>query len=186
MKPDVFDDFLPDFDAVRAQAIDAPFFDHLAGDGEIYKRVWIGEIPGLQKSIEDKLGPVDMLGMGFRLNYDGERPNAAVHSDLGWGTHALVLYFNEGPGGTAFWKHKATGARTIYVGDHELLAKVAPDWNDEAAWDLRELVTIKPNRALIYRSALFHSRYPFAAFGATPENGRLIAIAFFNLKEPRA
>lgn len=186
MKPAIYDDFLPDIADVRAQALAAPYFDHLAHDGEVYKRIWIGEIPGLQKSIEDRVGPVEMLGMGYRLNYAGERPNAAVHSDLGWGTHALVLYLADGPGGTAFWKHKATGARTIYMGDHDLFNKVKDDWNDESAWEQREIVPMKLNRATIYRSALFHSRYPFEAFGDSPENGRLIAVSFFNLKDAHA
>ena len=186
MKPAVYDDFLPDASTVREIALAAPYFDYPAHDGEVYKRIWIGQVPGLQEAIEAKVGPVEMLGMGYRLNYAGELPNAAIHSDLGWGTHALVLYLSEGPGGTAFWTHRASGARTIYVGDHDLFAKVKDDWNDESKWDQRELVAMKFNRALIYRSALFHSRYPFEAFGTTPDDGRLIAVAFFNLKEPRA
>ena len=40
-------------------------------------------------------------------------------------------------------------------------------------------------RAVIYESELFHSRYPFAAFGSGPEDGRLVAVAFFS-PEPSA
>src|ERR1700743_3738864 len=186
MNLSVYHDFLPNLDEVRSLALTAPYFDHAAHDSENYKRVWIGEIPGLQKSIEDKVGPVEMLGMGYRLNYAGEMPNAAIHSDLGWGTHALVLYLNDGPGGTAFWTHRASGAQTIYVGDNDLYSKVKDDWNDESKWSQNEIVAMKINRALIYKSALFHSRYPFEAFGSTPEDGRLIAVAFFNIQETKA
>jgi len=186
VKPAVYDDFLPDVAAVRAMALAVPYIDHAAHDGEVYKRIWIGDVPGLQKSLEDKIGPVEMLGMGFRLNYAGELPNRSIHSDLGWGTHALVLYLSDGNGGTAFWTHKGSGARTIYAGDHDLYGQVKDDWNDETKWTQRELVPMKLNRAVIYRSALFHSRYPFEAFGDGPENGRLIAVAFFNLKEKDA
>jgi hypothetical protein len=183
MTPAIFDDFLPDIDAVREHALHAPYIDWLAPDGEVYKRIWIGDVPGLLEAIEAKMGPVQMLGMGYRLNYAGELPNAAIHSDLGWGTHALVLYLCDGDGGTAFWKHRATGAETIYVGDVDLFEKVRNDWNDAAQWEQRSLVPLRLNRATIYESALFHSRYPFEAFGSTPEDGRLVAVAFFNLRE---
>lgn len=186
MTPAIFDDFLPHVDAVREHALAAPYTDFHAHDGEIYKRVWIGAVPGLQDAIEDKIGPVQMLGMGYRLNFNGELPNAAIHSDLGWGTHAAVLYLSEGDSGTAFWQHVATEAKTIHVGDDALFEAVKDDWNDADKWHQLSFVPMKLNRALIYESALFHSRYPFEAFGTGPQDGRLVAVAFFNLLEPTA
>jgi hypothetical protein len=50
------------------------------------------------------------------------------------------------------------------------------------AWKLVDLIPLKFNRAAIYEGALFHSRFPLRAFGSTPEDGRLIGIAFFSLK----
>lgn len=38
-------------------------------------------------------------------------------------------------------------------------------------------------RLVIYESALFHSRWPFEAFGTDPESGRLIAVAFFTPRD---
>lgn len=178
----VIDDFLPDAHRVRRDALCAPFEDFHAPDGEVYKRVQITEVPGLQAAIEAQCGPVDMLGMGFRLNFNGELPNAAIHSDLGWGTHALVLYLCSGEGGTAFWRHKATGAQRIDPGDMALFEQVNGDWDDATRWDQTHIAPLKFNRAVIYESALFHSRWPFEAFGDNPENGRLIAVAFFTPK----
>lgn len=176
----VIDNFLPDADQVRRNALSLAFEDWPAPDGETYRRICRVEIPGVRERIESELGPVDMLGMAFRLNFGGELPNAAVHSDIGWGTHALVLYLTpNGEGGTAFWRHIATGAHRVEPGDAALLEAVSPDWNDEAAWERQHLVEWKFNRAVIYESAVFHSRYPFAAFGDGPEDGRLIAVAFF-------
>jgi hypothetical protein len=175
------DDFLPDPEAVRRAALGAEFIDWAAPDGEIYKRICITEVPGLRDRLEEVMGPVDLLGMGYRLNYAGELPNAAIHSDIGWGTHALVLYLNhEGPGGTAFWQHRATGAKRLNPGEVKLYERIRHDWNDETAWKLVDLIPLKFNRAAIYEGALFHSRFPLRAFGATPEEGRLIAIAFFS------
>lgn len=175
------DGFMPHPDLVRRAGLDAPYTDWAGPDGEVYKRVCLIEIPGLQDALESRLGPVTMLGMGYRLNYAGEPPNAAIHSDLGWGTHALVLYLQDGEGGTAFWQHKATGAERIDPGDHELLDRVRGDWDRQDAWEQTGLVEMAFNRAAVYESALFHSRWPFAAFGTGPDDGRLIAVAFFDM-----
>lgn len=187
--PRVFDNFLPDAEAVRREALAADFIDWQGPDGEVYRRICITEIPGLRERIEQVMGPVDMLGMAYRLNFGGEMPNAAVHSDLGWGTHALVLYLCDSPGdfgfGTAFWRHRATGAARIDPGDTELLQKIQGDWNDRDAWDMVSMIPMRFNRALIYEGANFHSRYPFEAFGTRPEDGRLICVAFFSPKVPR-
>ena len=175
----VLDGFLRDPEAVRALALAADYIDWTGHDGEVYKRICITEVPGVREGIESVFGPVEMLGMGFRLNYGGELPNTAIHSDLGWGTHALVLYLSEGEGGTAFWRHNATGADRIDVGDVALWEAVRDDWNRAEAWTQTGLCGIKFNRAVMYEGALFHSRWPFAAFGDGPGDGRLIAVAFF-------
>jgi hypothetical protein len=184
----VVDNFLPSFEAVRAQGYASPFYDWTGFDGEVYKRIWLGDVPGLQDAIEEHIGPVTMLGMGFRLNYNGEMPNALIHTDAGWGTHALVLYINSGPGGTAFWQHNETGATRISADpvDHELLAKVEPVWNKPDEWSIRHQVSIRKNRAIIYDGSMFHSRFPFEGFGSTPYTGRLIAVAFFTPENPPA
>lgn len=175
----VLDDFLPDAAAVRAHGLAAPYEDWPGPDGEVYRRVALVDVPGLREGIERAMGPVQMLGMGYRLNFGGELPNAAIHSDLGWGTHAAVLYLSEGEGGTAFWRHKATGAHRIDAGDVELFEQVRHDWNDATRWEQCGLAEMKLGRCVIYESALFHSRWPFAAFGNTPETGRLVGVAFF-------
>lgn len=173
----VIDDFLPL--SVREEALRAPFIDWQGFDGEVYRRICITEVPGLRKRLEQEVGPVQMLGMGYRLNFGGEVPNHAIHSDMGWGTHALVLYLSEGEGGTAFWRHKATAAERIEQGDDALFEAVRHDWDDASKWDQVALCPMKLNRAVIYESALFHSRWPFEAFGSGPDDGRLIAVAFF-------
>lgn len=178
----VIDDFLPNAEAVRAMALCAPYTDLLAPDGETYRRVCPAAVPGLVPALEAEIGPVELLMSGYRLNFAGELPNAAIHSDIGWGTHALVLYLCDGEGGTAFWQHKATGAKRIEPGDYALWERVCGDWNRAEAWDRIRLAEMRFNRAVIYESALFHSRFPFAAFGTGPGDGRLIAVAFFNLR----
>ncbi|XTQ92555.1 DUF6445 family protein [Xanthomonas sacchari] len=175
----LIDDFLTDAQAVRAAGLAAPYIDWQGHDGEVYKRVALVEVPGLREGVERAMGPVEMLGMGYRLNYSGEMPNAAIHSDMGWGTHAAVLYLSEGEGGTAFWRHKETGAERIEQGDMALFEQVRNDWDDANRWEQTALAEMRMGRCVIYESALFHSRWPFAAFGTDHESGRLVAVAFF-------
>jgi len=175
----IIDDFLPDPESVRAAGLCANYIDWNGPDGEVYKRIAIAEVPGLREGIEKAMGPVEMLGMGYRLNFNGELPNAAIHSDMGWGTHAAVLYLSEGEGGTAFWRHRRTGASRIEQGDLALFEHVRHDWDDADKWDQIALAEMKLGRCIIYESAMFHSRWPFAAFGDDAKTGRLVAVAFF-------
>lgn len=175
----VVDDFLLDPREVRQHALSQTFYDWEGPDGQTYKRVVQCEVPGLREAIEEQMGPVDFLGMGYRLNFNEELPNQSIHSDLGWGTHAAVVYLSESPGGTAFWRHLATGSTEYHPDDYE---EIFPSCDKEEDWEMRVMVASRPNRALIYESALFHSRYPFAASGEDAETGRLIAVAFFTPK----
>lgn len=178
----IVDDF-PNASQVRQLGLEAHYIDWEGFDGEVYKRICLADVPGLQEAIEAQMGPVSMLGMGYRLNFNDELPNAAIHSDMGWGTHAAVLYLSEGEGGTAFWKHKETQAHSIEPGDMELFHKIEGDWNEVDKWEQVALAEMKLGRLLIYDSSLFHSRWPFEAFGTDFASGRLIAVAFFTPRE---
>lgn len=172
----VFDDWLPIADVVREKALKAEYFDYEGQDGAIYKRVFPIVIPEVVEAIEAIYGPIDVHSMGFRLNYEGELPNQLVHSDLGWGTHAMVWYLSDGPSGTAFWKHSITNSVKY---DDSLYSLVAPTVDLPEYWEIRMLVKQAFNRALFYEGSHYHSRFPFEAFGSTPEDGRLIMVAFF-------
>lgn len=177
------DNFLFDPDKARQHALSSEFIDWQGQDGQVYKRICITDVPGLRQAIESEMGPVDMVAMGYRLNYEGEKPNAAIHSDIGWSTHALVLYLIDGRSSTAFWIHRKSGLSCIEPGDQDALAAVQEDWDREEAWEMNGFAPMVYNRAIIYEGKYFHSRYPFEGFGSIPEDGRLIAVAFFKPKE---
>ena len=181
----IADGFLDEPDAVRNDALQADFIDWQGHDGQVYKRVCLKPVPGLHEAIEGVYGPVEMFGQGYRLNFAGEAPNQSIHSDLGWGTHAAVIYLCDGAGGTAFWRHSKTGATRIDVGDRDLFESIGSDWELEDAWSMVGLAELAYNRAVLYDNALFHSRYPFEAFGTDKHDGRLIAVAFFTPETPR-
>lgn len=178
------DDFIPDIDKVRWQGIKAPFQDRVMKDGVKYKRVAEAIIPSVVDALSRELGrPIQLEAMGFRLNYAGELPNQAIHSDTGWGTYAMTLCLDShapAGNGTAFWTHLTTGADRIPLNDLDTMFAVADDANHPDAFEQHHFEEAKYNRATIYRSELLHSRYPFTAYGSTPEDGRLTLVAFFS------
>ena len=177
---------IEDFLDVREHALAQEFTDYEGLDGVTYKGSCVVEVPGLRSALEKAIGPVDMLGMGYRLALEGELPNQAIHSDVGWGTHALVLYIGEGRAktGTCFWKHKSTGHRTTdTIKKQTHLNRIIKDTDDFTKWDCEKFVMFRHNRAVIFPSSRFHSRWPFEGFGTDKYTGRLIAVAFFTPKE---
>ena len=179
----VIDDFFPNFERVRNHAILSEFYDWQAPDGEIYKRISMLHVPDMLDTLTNNVGGVQIQLSGYRLNYEGEPPNQSIHADLGVSSHVIVVYLNDGESGTAFWEHTETKATEINFGDVELFEQIKDDFEKSEAWTQILVVPAKKNRAVIYRSNLFHSRYPFEAFGSTPEDGRLIATAFFGFLE---
>lgn len=180
----VYNDFLSNPDAIRSKGVMAKYGNKLGKDGEMYKRVVDGVIPEVVDGLNHAMGrPIELLGMGFRLNYDKEMPNHAIHADLGWGTYASVLYLSTPTSGkysgTAFWQHH-TGHERVKQGEHEVLKDVLKDWDNPLAWNQTAFVPSQYNRCIIYRSELFHSRWPFTGYGTSPADGRLIVVSFFN------
>lgn len=175
----VVDDFFSDFNRVREHAKLSHYYDWQAQDGAVYKRISLLHVPGMFDKLTEHLGDIRIAAMGYRLNYAGEEPNQSIHADLGFSTHVALVYLNEGDSGTAFWKHKETGAIEIWYGQLELFQQIKDHFESPEAWEQRLVIPTKQNRCVIYKANMFHSRFPFEAFGSTPDDGRLIALAFF-------
>lgn len=182
INPLVIDNFFPDFNRVLTHARTSEFYDWLGPDGEVYKRVNLCRVPTLGDTLQRMVGNVEILGAGYRLNYKDELPNHLIHTDVGWGTHALVVYLNAPNSGTAFWKHKELGIESLDIPTVEVVEKLELDWEHPSKWEQTAFIEGKPNRAVIYNSSWFHSRFPFQAAGETPEDGRLVVVAFFNFR----
>ena len=187
MKPDIWvvDDFLPNPEAVRDVALRAKWLNWKSEtDGQVYKRVAKYESPAIAALVAREMGrPVSVVQMGFRLNYEDEPPNTLIHSDGdGWGTYAMVLSLaKESPeeNGTAFWRHNASGKDRLAPTDFEGMQEIIPDWDNPNKFERWRLEKAAFNRAVFYRTDMLHSRWPFTAFGTTPENGRLTLVCFF-------
>lgn len=190
----VVDNFLPAPHSTREEFVTTEFKDVLGPDGETYKRVAVRPNDEFQDLLEKALGKkIKMSHAMVRLNYAGENPNNAIHSDSGYNEWAVVLYLNlpeQCQGGTALWEHKIynwkslpTEAEVRAQGRNptKVLARLRGDWNEPDAWKWWGMLEMKFNRAVIFPCAAFHSRYPFEAFGTTPDDGRLVWVTFFNV-----
>lgn len=180
----VIDNFVDEPAILKQKAQTLEFGPYIGQDGVTYERVSEYTNEQVVNALNSFMGyPIQLLGMGFRLNFAGENPNHAIHSDLGWGKYALVLYLSEpidSISGTAFWTHSEQGADRIKKGDVALLTEIQDDWDDLSKWQQNQFVVGKFNRASIYRSELFHSRWPFEGYGSSLDDGRLILVAFFD------
>lgn len=189
----VVDDFLADPNAAVAQLRAADFADRQGPDGVVYKRVAPMPQEMFKAEIEKALGFAIRPNYSIaRLNYAGENPNNAIHADSGYDEFACIVYLTPQEfcsGGTAFWKHKILGlsempdeakVRSIGRSPEKVMARLTADWNNAAAWSQIAMAEMKFNRAIFFKCKSFHSRFPFEAFGTSPENGRLIFVGFFN------
>lgn len=186
------DDFLADPKSAVELLRRADYADKVGPDGVTYKRV--ASIPNLfDAEIQKAVGfPVKQSYSIARLNFAGENPNNAVHADSGYDEFAMVLYLTDPEfcsGGTAFWRHKILGfdampteqqVRSTGRNPKQVMKRLSADWNNGEAWSQTAMADMKFNRAIFFRCKSFHSRFPFEAFGNSPENGRLVFVSFFN------
>jgi hypothetical protein len=106
-----------------------------------------------------------------------------IHADNAVCKYALVWYLNEPPckTGTKFWKHKATGADHMpWPVPQDLWDAVDTDTKDESKWEETGYVEAKANRALLFDSQLFHSRWPKDLPMEEDDEPRLVFVGFFN------
>ena len=187
------DDFLPFPEMYRQQALDEKFYDIRGPDGELYKNINVRPSYEFEGLLSERLGrKVKCSYSLLRVNFDGEMPNNAVHSDNGYDQFAAVLYLNKPgdcKGGTAFWTHKKYGwtkfptlnqLRQTCKKPEKILNQLTADYNNGDAWKLDHVAEMKFNRMIVYPTQQWHSRYPWPAFGKTMEDARLIWITFFS------
>ena len=143
----------------------------------------------VEMSLQSLLGfPVELVLSMMRLECKDDQPTAWIHADTVCASEfSLVGYMNESPlawGGTGFWKHNIVGHTNESFKDNEVAQRfIDRDAHTMDNWQLTDLVGYKKNRAVIFPSDRFHSRYPRESFGTCKETGRLIFVAFFNRKD---
>jgi hypothetical protein len=56
------------------------------------------------------------------------------------------------------------------------------EWKDLTFWEQIGMAEMKFNRFVTYPTSLFHSRFPFEAFGSGPQDGRLVWVCFYDIE----
>lgn len=191
----LFDNFAPDFSAVREAVTSGPFTTETGPDGAKYTGISAYPVPQWFDRISELLNQKIVPKLScFRLNLKGELPHSWVHSDDICAKFASVLYMNEPQqcyGGTAFWEHKHLHIDALpsreelaeqKVDSDEYYRMIEKEWKEQSVWHLKDFIQMRANRFITYPTRFFHSRYPFEAFGDGPKDGRLIWICFYDLE----
>ncbi len=96
-----------------------------------------------------------------------------AHNDEAMGEYTFLLYWQDGPGGTALVRHKSGDDITHW----------AEDTNVYDAWEEYDRVDMARNRAVLFDSKLMHRAEPVEGFGKDASDGRIALIIFFDSQE---
>jgi hypothetical protein len=96
-----------------------------------------------------------------------------AHNDEAMGEYTFLLYWQNGPGGTALVRHTS--------GDD--LTHWERDTNVYDAWEEYDRVDMARNRAVMFDSKLMHRAEPVHGFGESATNGRIVLTIFFDTQE---
>ncbi len=126
----------------------------------------------------------------FRLMYANTGSRLKIHTDSQSDWTGLI-YLNlpdQCRGGTAFYRHRATGLTGLPSEDEaRRLGKLLQDIETQTvendtqnleAWDVIMFVAMRFNRLVLFRGNQFHSHT--CSWGDSPESGRLTQNFFFN------
>lgn len=182
----IVDNFLDDFPAFNRHARSVDYSGVVNPvDGVLYPDISTDIPDDVRADIQDKLSAimgyeVEIKTLFMRLTSKNTKgaPHQA-HTDTVMGHFTLLLYMNDGPGGTSFVRHKETGMDSDPRNDAEY-AIWRRDTNVPDAWEPYEMVSMRENRANIISSGLMHRAEPVNGFGESVEDGRLVLTAFFS------
>ena len=181
----IVDNFLKTYDALKQAAVSVDYKGVVSpDDGVLYPDISL-EIPPecqceLQACLDEiMLGSADIKRLFMRLTslHTSGAPHQA-HNDSVMGDFTLLLYLNDGPGGTSFVKHRDTGMDAQPETQEQYEAWVR-DTNVPDAWKITEMVEMKENRANIFESDRMHRAEPIGGFGEDASDGRIVLTAFF-------
>ena len=111
------------------------------------------------------------------------KQNTFIHSDAGISQYSAIVglgeqeYYN---GHLAFWRHRRTGWTEPDDSDSAGMDLIAANGLDEKYWERTRLIELIPNRCVVYRAALFHSRYPKDWAADQPKRIQVLFVASGN------
>lgn len=184
----IVDGFLDEatYQSTYERLLNNDFIDVVVGE----KHFWVQfSDKDFDSMILEKLSAIDgikrecLLGF-FRVATEEFDIDWRIHADSKVGDirpeRALVLYLSpstmKGLHGTAFWRHKKLG-HTISedTSNEEFDRMLRDESNDLNNWELSSVVGYNPNRAVMYPSVYFHSKYPNLGW----KEGRMVYVMFY-------
>lgn len=140
----------------------------------------------IKKFIEKEMGKKVSFTMSHvRMGNEKTPLTNYIHADNAACKYACVWYLNDPPcdTGTQFWKHNETATdRMPWPPPQDLWDATDKDTQDESKWTKLEYTQAKANRAVLFDSQLFHSRYPKDLPLAEEDEPRLVFVVFFNVE----
>lgn len=184
----VVDDFYDDYDRVKAYVHNCNF-DDVAGptDDIIYQDINTDIPIWLQSELKRKLYHFTGVKPSFhylftRRSLDGVVAPHQAHTDRNMGEYTFLSYINPAPkdayAGTDLLRHKETGIET-HPQTQEEMELWERDKNEYDNWEVINHTEWRENRALFFRSELYHRAEPLLGFGNDSTDGRIIICAFF-------
>ena len=171
----VFDEVLPDPAAYTAVVRALPFRTVHVGGGAFH---------GIAASPDRRLErwmvatfpqATPTLGMCRRSPLGQGEPNY-IHTDTDMGDWTAILYLTETPppeDGTIFWRDRLTGVlASTAITEAEYAA-----WRQPDRWEEWARVQAQPNRVVVFRAPLYHSRAILENYGEG-STARLIQVLF--------
>jgi hypothetical protein len=178
----IADNFLDHFEGFR-QHCDTLDYNGMVNpaDGVFYPGVTI-DIPEAVKAEVLRKMVFESGTLFLRLTLDGFDVPHQAHNDVLMGRIGMILYLNRQEhvsGGTSFVRHVDEGMENGPV-DKRQEDIWRRDTNIPDKWEIIEMTDMKPNRAFIFKTEQMHRAEPPNAFGATPQEGRLVMVGFFD------
>jgi hypothetical protein len=195
----VKDQFIDDVGALRRDVLSKGFGEVTGTAGETYKGIQMRDPEEFRDQIEALVGfPIEVRYCLARVSYAGEKPASGIHPDLDYGEFAAIVYLTptgaQGSG-TAFFRHKQFQISALPdkqwledkgITEQAFIEQIVRDGEQPSLWDPIGFVGAVPGRFVTYPTKNFHARWPFVAYGETPETARMIIVIFYDRAETPA
>ena len=183
----IIDNFLDSFEELKAKSQSDCFADMVSPtDGVTYPLICTDIPENVKQEVFRKLGEliggeIENPSIFMRRCPKGAKSPNKVHSDISMGRYSCMVYISKPIGansGTSLVKHKKTGI--AYNPESEEFAKIVMnDRNNDDAWEVLNMVKMKPNRAFVFKAEALHRSEPIGGFGEGKE-ARVVLTCFFS------
>lgn len=188
----VIDDFFPDPDSVRAQALGASF--SVFGVAPVLREIFDAS-PETIRYVKKTSGLSDITALTSRFHWypeqNGERSSVVHYDPCQWSGLVYLSRGHQGDVGTRFLRHRETGIENLPsavdlsflalergISPSQLILNLRRDQPRKEAWDTVSEVAFRYNRFVLFPGPRFHAAG--TSWGETPEDSRLTVNFFFD------